>query len=1009
MSDFDSISSLLKENSASSNDNNATKKLSNKQQEIKNKEIEKQTQARAQTLGLSYINLFGFPISPEALTLIDEEISIKNEVLCFFYDGENVRIGTTEPKNPEIEKIINNINEKYHTKSNLYLISKNSLEHGIKIYQTIPKNEITSKGVQIKEEDLEKFKNEINDFKSLDKKINEVSISDVVTLLLATALKSDSSDIHIESESEGIIVRLRIDGVLQEAATIKKESWRKIISRMKILAGVKINIDDKPQDGRYSVFLKDSRIDIRSSFLPTAYGESVVMRLLKSSSVSLSFDDLGLRKHNYQILKKEIEKPNGLVLTTGPTGSGKTTTLYAILNQLNDSETKIITLEDPIEYQLTGISQSQIEPKKGYTFSSGLRSVLRQDPDIVMVGEIRDIETAEIAIQSSLTGHLVLSTLHTNDASGVIPRLIDMGIKSYLLVPSINAVVGQRLVRKLCPECKEIHKLDDEEENLIKKILAVISPKAEVEVPRNIPTVFKVGPGCPACNKIGYKGRTGIYEIFTMNDKIKQLTSDNAPSFRILQQAIESGMITMLQDGILKVLEGQTSLEEIYRVVGNFDYIDELYDIAISETISRGIKIETSEMAKAKEILKDYSQINTNIEKTPSKEIISLLLALAITTNTGDLHIEPTEKNVKIRFRIDGVLHDITEIPKNTFLPLLGEIKILIGLETNVKKSSIDGRFAISLPDRKIDCRVSIISGGYGETIVIRLLTGVEETLDLENIGLAEYSLAILKNSIKKTRGIILTTGPTGSGKTTTLYSILKNINTPDVKIITIEDPIEYQMAGIIQTQTNQEGGYTFASAMRSILRQNPNIMMIGEIRDTETAKISLEASLTGHLVLSTVHANSASSAISRFIGLGVEKSTLANALECSIGQRLVRKICPSCEKEEVLITPQQREEIEKILGKINNNKVTIPKELKFYRGKGCPNCGNIGYKGRLGIYEIMDISPTIKKAIIDKEVNDQEIEKLAVENGMVTMLQDGILKALAGLTTIDEVFKVAK
>jgi type IV pilus assembly protein PilB len=1007
MSEFDSISSLLKNDNG--DDSSPQAKFLSKQEEIKNKEIERQTQAKAQSLGLSYINLFGFPISPEALTLISEEDAIKNKLVCFFYDGGSIRVATTRPENPEAQKIVDSINKEYFTESSTYLISNNSLKHALKLYETIPKIKKNVKGVEINEDDLTKFEADIIDYKSLNEKINDVNVSDVVTLILATALKLDSSDVHIEAENEGIIIRFRIDGVLQEAATVDKNKWKKIISRMKILAGVKINIENTPQDGRFSIFLKNDRIDVRSSFLPTSFGESVVMRLLKSSTAGLSFENLGLRAQAYEILDKEIKRPNGLILTTGPTGSGKTTTLYAILNRLNQPNAKIITLEDPIEYQLEGINQSQVDPKKNYTFASGLRSILRQDPNIVMVGEIRDLETAEISVQASLTGHLVLSTLHTNDSSGVIPRMLDIGIKPYFLVPSINAVVGQRLIRKLCPDCKEIHELNEDEEFLVKKILAVISPKAGINIPTILPAIYKAGSGCKTCAGIGYKGRTGIYEIFTMDDKLKQLTIDSAPSFKILQQAIENGMVTMLQDGILKAMDGETSLDEIYRVVGNFDYIDSLYDIAISQTIGRGIKIKAESLIQAQEMLKNSESIIEKIKTISTKDVITMLLALSVETSAGDLHIEPTERNVKIRLRIDGVLHDMFDLPKDLFLPILAEFKILAGFKTNIKKATMDGRFTIILPEKKLDCRVSIISGGFGETIVVRLLTGGGEALELEKLGFSSYDLPILKRSIQKTKGIILTTGPTGSGKTTTLYSVLKTLNTPDVKIITVEDPIEYQMEGIIQTQIDNESNYTFAAAMRSLLRQNPNIMMIGEIRDSETAKIAIEAAMTGHLVLSTIHTNSAAGAVSRFMGLGVERSMLANSLECSVGQRLVRKICPHCEKEEVILDPERLEEIKKTLSEIKAKNFHMPDEIKFYKGKGCDKCKNIGYKGRLGLYEILTITPAIQKMIIDQNVSDHEIENVAIENGMTTILQDGILKALIGLTTIDEVFRTAK
>jgi type II secretory ATPase GspE/PulE/Tfp pilus assembly ATPase PilB-like protein len=585
-----------------------------------------------------------------------------------------------------------------------------------------------------------------------------------------------------------------------------------------------------------------------------------------------------------------------------------------------------------------------------------------------------------------------------------------MGIKPYLLLPSINAVVGQRLVRKLCPKCKQIHNLNEEDSELVKKILSVISPKADIVIPNTPPTFFKAGAGCEFCNGIGYKGRIGIYEIFTMNDSIKQLTMDNAPSFKILKEAIESGMVTMLQDGVLKASEGIVSLEEVYRVIGNFDYINELYNVAISQTISRGISLSEEELQKAEDILNNTSSLSNKLKEVPTKESISIILALAIKSNAADIHIEPSEKNVKLRFRIDGFLHDILDLSKNDFLPLLGEIKKISGFATNIKISTIDGRFSVSLPDsEKLDCRVSIISGGFGETIVIRLLIDKGKNLTLENLGFSQYSLPIIKKAIKKTKGIILTTGPTGSGKTTTLYNILKEVNTPDVKIITVEDPIEYQLSGVIQTQIDNDAGYTFASAMKSLLRQNPNIMMIGEIRDNETAKIALEAASTGHLVLSTIHTNSAAGAVSRFMGLDIERQMLANTLECSIGQRLVRKLCPHCEKEEVVLSPENINQIKEILAGIKNKDFVMPKEFKFYRSKGCAKCNNIGYQGLLGLYEVLEMNPAIQTAIINKNISDQELEKIAVKNGMITIIQDGILKALAGLTSIEEIFRVAK
>ncbi len=984
-------------------------KFLKKQQEIKIKEMERQTEERANGMGTPYINLFGFPISPDAIALISQEDAARLGIVCFFYDGNNVRVGVLDQEKEGVPEVLANLEKEYHVTGALYLISQHSFEYAYKFYDTLPKIDRIDRGVKITEEELEKFKAVIQDYKSLQEKINEVNITDVVTLILATSLKMNTSDIHIEAEEKQIAIRMRVDGVLQEVATIEKEKWKKIISRMKLLAKVKLNITDKPQDGRFSIFLAKEKIEVRASFLPTNYGESVVMRLLRSGAISLSFEDLGLRPKAFDILKREIAKPNGCVLTTGPTGSGKTTTLYSILKKLNEPGTKIITLEDPVEYQLEGISQSQIDSSKGYTFASGLRSILRQDPDIIMVGEIRDLETAEIAIQAALTGHLVLSTLHTNDAAGVLPRLIDMGVKPYFMTPAINCIIGQRLIRKVCEHCKEEHVMTDTEKEQVEKILAVISPKSGEDVPTTLPKLYKAGKGCEKCNGIGYKGRLGIYEIFSMTDPIKELVAKNEPAFKILQAAIEDGMLTMLQDGVLKVLEGKTTLDEVYRVIGKFDYVDALYDVAISQTFGRGVKLSVTDNERAENFDKNADKADELAKEISTRDMLNIVIALAIKKEAGDIHIEPTEEGVKIRYRLDGILHDIFELSKEHYLPLLSQLKLMIGVPTNVKKATIDGRFSIFNQGAKMDCRVSIISGGYGETVVIRLLASQAESLDMEKLGMRPYTLNAIKGAMQKTKGIIINTGPTGSGKTTTLYSVLSALNKPDVKIITVEDPIEYHLAGVMQTQINVDEGYTFAAAMRSLLRQNPNIMMIGEIRDEETAKIAIEAALTGHLVLSTIHANSASGAVSRFAGLGVEVNMLSSALECAIGQRLVRKICPYCKKE-APATPEQLAEVESIIATINPAApgVEIPKERKFYVGAGCDKC-NGGYKGRLAIYETITMDPALRKMILTPNITEYEIEQEAIKHGTVTMIQDGVLKALAGETSLEEVFRVVR
>ncbi len=1000
-----SLEDLLEGN----DDASASGKLASKLTEIKIKEKEQQAAKQAAALGLPYVNLSGFPISSDSLSVIPAELAAQSRIICFFNNGAEIRIGAVQYDKAALEPIIDDIAERYHANVSAYIISQYSFDKAVKLYDTLPKITRLVGGVEITEDEIKRFEREITSLEDLNEKIKKASITDIIAMVMAAALKAEASDIHIEAEEKGIVVRIRIDGMLHDSAEIDKERWNKIISRLKVLARVKININDKPQDGRFTVFIDGDKLEIRTSFLPTAYGESVVMRLLHSNASALDVVELGLSGPAKKILEAEIIKPNGLILTAGPTGSGKTTTLYAILNKLNKQDVKIITLEDPIEYRLPGVNQSQVDPSRDYTFAKGLRSLLRQDPDIVMVGEIRDQETADISIQASLTGHLVLSTVHTNDAAGVIPRLLDMGIKPFFMTPAINAIIGQRLVRKLCPKCKKIHQPTADEQEKLMKIIATISPKSGLNIPSALPTMYEPGPGCDFCRHIGYKGRTGIYEIFTMTESIKSLTMSGSASFEIMKAAIESGMITMLQDGVYKALQGVTDLQEVFSVIGKFDYVEELYNVVISQTIGRGITLSENDLKLGDELSKDLAKVHNAVKDMPAKGLIAAVLSVALKSEAGDIHIEPTDSNVKVRFRIDGILHDIINLGKEQYLPLLSNIKILAGMPTNIKKPAWDGRFAIITPEKKMDSRVSIISGGWGETIVIRLLSSQAATLLVEDLGMRPYTIKPLLESIAKTKGIIVTTGPTGSGKTTTLYALLNKLNRSDVKIITIEDPIEYHLEGILQTQIDAEAGYTFSAAIRSLLRQNPNILMIGEIRDTETAKAAIEAALTGHLVLSTIHTNSAAGAVARFVDLGIEAQTLANSLECAIGQRLVRKLCDHCKKP-IDLDPDTLNEVKSIIAGIAPAVAAdMPNELKFYTSVGCEKCGRIGYKGRIGLYEIIPNTGNIQKMIQRQGITNAEIEAEAVKDGLVLMMQDGVLKALAGETSIEEVFRVAK
>jgi type II secretory ATPase GspE/PulE/Tfp pilus assembly ATPase PilB-like protein len=431
---------------------------------------------------------------------------------------------------------------------------------------------ITEK-IEIEKELSEKFEKEITNIPSLKNKAEELSPKDVSILLKALMFGSiilDSSDMHIEAIESGSTLRVRVDGVLQEVVSFDLQKHQSMVSRIKLLSGLKLNIEDKPQDGRFSILLnrndKVEEIEIRVSTLPTEYGETIVMRVLNPKNL-ISLEDLGLRKDLYEIFNVQAEKPNGMIIVTGPTGSGKTTTLYGFLKKIRNPEIKVVTIEDPIEYRLDGISQTQVNPKKGYDFAAGLKSIVRQDPDAILVGEIRDLETASIALQAALTGHLVLSTLHTNDAAGTIARLQALGEKAVNIAPAINVCIAQRLVRKVCSKCSEMKNIPSELFEEIKKGLEGI-PQG-VDMPELRPDILVANiKGCEYCNFTGYKGRIGIFEAMPIDDEMQDFILTSPSTSAIEKIAIKKGMTLMKQDGLIKILKGVTTMEEVKRVVG---------------------------------------------------------------------------------------------------------------------------------------------------------------------------------------------------------------------------------------------------------------------------------------------------------------------------------------------------------------------------------------------------------------------------------------------------------
>lgn len=534
--------------------------------------LEEENRARiiAQKFSLTYLDLSIIPIDTEALTIIEEEKSRAAELAIIQRSYKILRIAVKNPENPETIKALEALKQKGY-QTNLFVVSQRSLLKAWEQYKTAPKAAKTITG----KVGVSEIQKEIASFEDLKQKIEQLpanNTSVITEIALAGGLKFEASDIHIEPEADKALMRYRIDGILQDITFLPLKIYNSLISRIKLLANLKINIHGAAQDGRFTIQLEQKEIEIRVSVIPGAYGESIVMRILDPKMISVELEELGFREDDFQIVQQQIEKPNGMILNTGPTGSGKTTTLYAFLKKLNKPGIKIITIEDPIEYHIERISQTQVEPEKDYTFANGLRSIVRQDPDVVLIGEIRDKETAEIATQTALTGHLVFSTLHTNNAPGAIPRLIEMDIKPSIISAAVNLVIAQRLVRKICKFCGQKEKISPELFMKFQKII-IAMPK-RVKLPEFSDETMIAKPaenGCDKCHHMGYKGRVGIFELFIMSPEMEKLIITSQTESEIKKTAKETGMVTMLEDGVIKIIQGITTLEEIEEAVGKLE------------------------------------------------------------------------------------------------------------------------------------------------------------------------------------------------------------------------------------------------------------------------------------------------------------------------------------------------------------------------------------------------------------------------------------------------------
>ena len=513
-------------------------------------------------LNIPFISLKGREIKKEVLALIPGPVAGTHQVVAFDKSPSEVKLAMTDPTDIQT---IEFLRRKTGLEPKVYITPPSDLKEALRRYHS----ELEGEQLRIIQESGEEAGG--NDLK---KAAETISVINVVSSILENAVFEGASDIHIEPTEKELVVRYRIDGVLKQIMTLPKSLQSGVIARLKILAVVKLDEHMIPQDGRFKIQVQDEKVAFRVSFLPVYDGEKVVMRVLHEGSKPLSLDQLGFLPGPRAAMESNIVKPHGMILVTGPTGSGKTTTLYSVLGMLNKPNVNISTVEDPIEYRMAGVNQSQVNPKVGFTFASGLRALLRQDPNIIMVGEIRDQETAEIAINAAMTGHLVLSTLHTNDAATTLPRLADMGVPPFLIAYTANVIIAQRLVRKICSFCKKEYKLDAAATTELGKVFT--TEKLSTLFKNNIPPESKIdssdtstfyqGEGCRRCGETGYKGRQGIYEVLENSPEIIKLINQRAPASDIYESARKAGMLSMLEDGLIKAKMGITTINEILRV-----------------------------------------------------------------------------------------------------------------------------------------------------------------------------------------------------------------------------------------------------------------------------------------------------------------------------------------------------------------------------------------------------------------------------------------------------------
>jgi type IV pilus assembly protein PilB len=664
--------------------------------DLRAQEEEALVQKIANDIGMPYQDLTAVTINSDALRLIDETTARKAEMAGYAMVGKKLDIAVKSPSNPDTMAELNRLEQAGYS-TNLYIVSMRSLEKAWGRYRDLSSSEAARGGLlDISDENLQQIAASVHNNSDVKTRLEEIfqsndshQVSRIMETVFGSAIALKSSDVHFEPEESFTRVRFREDGVLQEITQIAPPLYQKLLNRAKFISGMKLTNTETAQDGRFTIVYKGMEVEVRVAVAPGAYNESIVLRILNPEGLAVDFEKLGIEPRLFKVLEREIAKPNGLILTTGPTGSGKTTTLYSFLKKIYSPEIKIITIEDPIEYHLEGVTQEQVSHEKGFDFLAGLRAALRQDPDVIMVGEIRDKETATIAINASLTGHMVFSTLHTNNAAGTIPRLLDLGIQPGILAAALTVSIAQRLVRRLCPNCKKEAVLSQDKQEVLRAVMrngerigkdfASYNLRSDMELKTYEPV------GCDQCGGTGFKGRVGLFEAIITDDVIAKIMAQvPTPTERDIKKAAEHQQIfTMIEDGVIKILTGATSFDEIQTVVDLSEDISSTGSVppamatpaqpaAVSTPVPKEVPLESfapdgRPSGEEVALLVDYLKLlESQQQQTPSVGIADKIaraqhMILSILENTPNLDALFSQKNpsVMVRDEIENLIKEL--------------------------------------------------------------------------------------------------------------------------------------------------------------------------------------------------------------------------------------------------------------------------------------------------------------------------------------------------------------